>query len=76
MKKLFCVICSKYRKFEKPKISYLLEKTLVLSIICGKCENRDEKIFKEEESIEILKIFGLINNIEGYQKIWNHESRI
>ena len=69
MKKLFCVICSKYRKFQKPKISYLLEKTLVLSIICGKCENRDEKIFKEEESIEILKIFGLINNIEGYQKI-------
>ena len=31
MKKLYCVICSKYRKFEKPKISYPLEKTLVLS---------------------------------------------
>ena len=29
MKKLYCVICGKYRKFEKPKISYLLEKTLV-----------------------------------------------
>ena len=28
------------------------------------------KIFKEEESIEILKIFGLINNIEEYQKIY------
>ena len=27
MKKLYGVICSKYRKFEKPKISYLLEKT-------------------------------------------------
>ena len=27
MKKLYCVICVKYRKFEKPKI-YLLEKTL------------------------------------------------
>ena len=27
MKKLYCVICGKYRKFEKPKI-YLLEKTL------------------------------------------------
>ena len=26
MKKLFLVICGKYRKFEKPKISYLLEK--------------------------------------------------
>ena len=53
----------KYRKFKKPKISYLLEKTLVLSIICSKCKNEDEKIFKEEESIEILKILGLIENI-------------
>ena len=26
MKKLYCVIYSKYRKFEKPEISYLLEK--------------------------------------------------
>ena len=63
MNKLYCVMCSKYRKFEKPKISYLLEKTLVLSIICSKCKNEDEKIFKEEESIEILKILGLIENI-------------
>ena len=70
MKKFYCVICGKYRKLEKPKISYLLEKTLVLSIICSKCENEDEKIFKEEESIEILKILGLINNIEEYQKTW------
>ena len=30
------------------------------------------KIFKEEESIEILKILGLINNIEEHQKIYNH----
>ena len=29
MKKLYCVICGNYRKFEKPKISHLLEKTLV-----------------------------------------------
>ena len=55
MKKLYCVICDKYRKCGKPKISYLLEKTLVLSIICSKCKNEDEKIFKEEESIEIIK---------------------
>ena len=47
MKRLLCVICSKYRKFEKPKISFLLEKTLVLSIICGKSKNKDEKLFKE-----------------------------
>ena len=31
MKKFYCVICVNYRKFEKPKISCLLEKT-VLSI--------------------------------------------
>ena len=27
---------------------------------------------KEEESIEILKILGLLNNIKEYQKIYNH----
>ena len=48
MKKLYCVICSKYGKSEKPKIPYLLEKTLVLSIICKKCKNEDEKVLKEQ----------------------------
>ena len=32
---------------------------LVLSIIYCRCENEDEKLFKEEETIEILKILGL-----------------
>ena len=27
------------------------------------CKNGDEKLFKQEESIEILKILGLIENI-------------
>ena len=40
-----------------------LKKTLVLSIVCSKCNNEDEKIFKEEESIEILKILFLTENI-------------
>ena len=43
---------------EKPKISYVLEKTLFLSILCSKCKNEDEKIFKEKESIKILRILG------------------
>ena len=60
MKNLYCAICGKYRKSEKPKISYLLEKTLVLSIICSKRKNEDEKLFKEVESNETLKILGLI----------------
>ena len=55
MKKIYCVICGKYRKFEKPERSYLLEKTLGLSIICSNCNNKEEKLFKEDESIEILK---------------------
>ena len=64
MKKLYCVIFGKYRKLAKPKILYLFEKTLVLSIICSKCKNEDEKIFKEKESIEILKTLGLIENVK------------
>ena len=63
MKRLYSIVCGRYKKFEKPKISYLLENTLVLSIIFSKCKNEDEKLFKEEESIEILKIPGLIENI-------------
>ena len=50
------------RKVEKPKISYLLVKTLVLYIICSKCKNEDEKLFNEE-STQILRILGLIENI-------------
>ena len=68
MKKLHYVICGKYRKFEKPKILYLLEKTLVLPIICSKCKNEDEKLLKEQESTEILKVLILSNyfkNVAG-----------
>ena len=63
MKQLYCVVCGKWRKFEKSKISYLLEKTLVLSIICSKCKNEDGKMFKEEELIKTLKVFSLIQII-------------
>ena len=52
----------KYRKFRNPKMSYIFEKTLVLSIICIKCKNEEKKMFKEEKSTEKLKIVGLIKN--------------
>ena len=35
--------------------------TLLLSIICRKCNNKDKKVFSEKESIEIL--IGLCENI-------------
>ena len=63
MKKFFCLVCGKYIKFKNHKRSYFFEKILVLSVICSKCKNEDEEIFKEENSIEILKILGLIENI-------------
>ena len=63
MKKLYCVKCNKYRKLKNPRISYIFDELLSLSTICDKCGSNDQKIFKEEESIEILKILGLINNM-------------
>ena len=39
------------------------KENLSLSIICSKSKNEDEKISKEEEPIEILKILALIENI-------------
>ena len=39
-----------------------LGKTLAFSIICSKCNNEDEKIFIDKESIEILNILGLMEN--------------
>ena len=63
MSKLYCSIWNKYRKLEKLKISNIFEKTLIISIICSKWKSEDEKIFKEEESVKILKLFGLIKNI-------------
>ena len=74
MKNLYCIICFKYRKFEKIKTSYLLEKTLALSIIFSKCKQEDEKLFKEEESTETLKVLGLIENIYNYFKNMTEEN--
>ena len=54
MKKLYCVICGKYRKYEKPKIHFL-EKTLVFFIICNKCPNKDEKIFSKNKLYNYFK---------------------
>ena len=40
MKKIYRFICGRYRKFEK---------TLVRSIICGKCKNKDGKKKKKNQ---------------------------
>ena len=60
MRKIYCTKCKNYKEFKKSKI-YICDKTLLLSSIFNKCGSEDEKIFKEKESTEILKILGLIN---------------
>ena len=55
--KIYCIMCNKYEKFKNPKISYIFNETLVLSIIYSKFDNNNDRIFKQEESIEALKKF-------------------
>ena len=57
---MYYIICGKYKKFKKPEISHFFKK-LLFSIICSKCDNEDEKTFKEE-SIEVLKFPTLVEN--------------
>ena len=69
-------VCNKYRRSKKKKkLSNIFKKMLSLFIGYRQCGHEYEKVFKEEESIEILKILGLINNIEEHQKIYNHVGR-
>ena len=58
--KIYCIKCNKYREFKTPKISYVFCKTLVLSVISNKSGSNKDKIFKVEESTEILKVLWLI----------------
>ena len=58
MKKIFCIKCNKYRKLKKKKKQtkntkiHIFIKTFY-SVICDTYSNNGNKIFKEEESIEI-----------------------
>ena len=63
MKNLYYVICANIENLKNIKMSCILERTLVLSIIRSRCKNEDEKLFKEEKPTEIFKILGLIENI-------------
>ena len=70
--KIYCNVCNKYRKSKNPKILYTFFKKIGLSIVYSRCGHEYKKIFKEEESIEILKVLALINNIEDYHKLYNY----
>ena len=74
MKKIYYIKCNKNGKFKNPKI-YILDKILVLFIICFKRSSKDAKIFKGEESSKVFKILGLVGlphllKILKSPKIW------
>ena len=50
IKKLSCLIYGKYRKFERPKISYIFGKTLVLSVISSTSKDKDEKKYLKKKN--------------------------
>ena len=66
------VLSVENRKIKNPKISYLFYK-IVISIICSKCICKRKRIFKKEESVNILKVIGLIK-IYIWFKIMEKES--
>ena len=52
MKKLYCVICGKYRKFEKPKISYLLEKYQFFQLFAVSARMKMIKYLKKKNQLK------------------------
>ena len=70
MEKLHSIICVSIENLKKLKHHTFQKRALVLSIICSKYKNDGENILKEEESIETLKIFGLIKKYIITLKRW------
>ena len=68
-------VCNKYRKSKKTKLSYIFKKTLSRSVVYSKSGHEYKKIFKQEKSIEILKVVNVINNIGRHHRIYILVSR-
>ena len=51
MKKLYCVICGKYRKFKNPKIPYILEKTLIFVLFAVSVKMKMKKYLKKKNQL-------------------------
>ena len=51
MKKIYCVICGKYRKCKKTKISYTFEKTLAFFLLAVGMRTKMKKYFKKKNQL-------------------------
>ena len=63
MKKLYCIICKKYKKLKNLKYHASYRKHWFLLLFAASVKMKIKKKKIKEESIEILKILGLIRNI-------------
>ena len=66
-----CIVMSAINTENLKTLKCHIFKKNIKSIVYNKCGHEYKKIFKEEESIEVLKILGFINNIEEHEKIYN-----
>ena len=55
MLKIYCIVCDKYRKFKKPKISYIF-KNACLFIVYRICGNEYKKYLIEKINWNIKKL--------------------
>lgn len=61
-RKYYFVISVKSKKFKNPNVSYICNKTMVLSTSCVKFDNNSkDNLLDEEESTDTLKL-KIINN--------------
>ena len=58
----YCVRCNNFGKFANVKISYIFGETPIFSIICSKFRDTNNRITKEKERTEILKILSYIES--------------
>ena len=72
MNKTYCIKSKKYGKFKNIEITYQFYKTLVISVgfsffffFFGKCDSKCEGMFKDKESIEMLKIIKILDLIKN-----------
>ena len=49
-----------------------MDKTLVFSVTCDKCDSKNRKIFKEAESSKILKILVSLRIWMSTKRIYNY----
>ena len=63
MKKFITLFAVSIENLKNLKYPTSFEEKLVLYIIYSKCKNEDEKLSREEESIDILKILSSTENI-------------